>query len=119
MKAGYFKSELINNIEQSTCSDNWETLLNKKNMSALFAYISQGTGYYQQIFPDDMAVAAINITPAFDDGGRFFPNVSAQVQKFDSTDRELIMTALTEKLDLFNKLRGSLAPKSSIPQVNR
>jgi len=122
MQTGYFKSKLVDNIEQNECSENWKTLLNKKNTTTLWAFPQQqGVGFYEQTFPDDMAIASMLVTLTFDDGGRSFLNVHAVVTKFDGSDRELIITTLTEKLDLFSKMRMTLnnghTPKNPLPQV--
>lgn len=105
MQTGRFISKLVDDIEQNYQTKDLENLLNNKNLAEVWNLANEGAGIYDRVFPDDMAVTRTVITMDVDNSGRLYYNNDTVIVKFTGTDRELILEALKDKLQLLERMK--------------
>jgi len=98
MQTARYISKLENNVEQPyETTTSISKLLNRKNLLKISGHANEGTGIYEDIFTDDMALARTVVTFTADNSGRSFYNLDVLVAKYDGSDRDLILELLKQK----------------------
>jgi hypothetical protein len=82
MQFGRLINKLHNNALANYQTENFEKLLNSKNMQAIWNANQPGANF----FPDDYAISYTALTPEFDAHGRMIIANDTVIAKFDRTE---------------------------------
>ena len=124
MRAGQFKIYLVDDNIEPYQTNGAGQLLNRDNWSEVWNFHKfNPPGEYTKTYPDDMAIAHINITEVLDGSGRKHKNNDTVIVKFGVEDGKQLLSAIEKSFNITERLRTYQANNCTtfvqpLPQVN-